>query len=335
MFCESFDHYTGSATMNLKWNSGNPTGLPATSFGRNGRGVRLVGSGELLIKDVGTHITLVAGAAFQRNTSTNTTTILRFRDSGSATQINILLNSDGSISIQRGSTTVATSVNGGSTPAISIGTYNYVEGKATIDNTSGYVEVRINGVVYVTFSGDTQATANTDVKEIVFTNSANAGDLYYDDIYICNTSGTTNNNFLGDIRVECVFASATGTYAQWTTTGSSINFQNIDENSPNTTDYNYSSTPGQADTFNFNDLAITSGQLFGIQRFLFARKDDAGSRFIAPIYRRNSIDVTGTVLSLGDTFTYYRDILELDPSITGTWTISNFNASEWGYEMIS
>jgi len=337
VFCDSFDHYNTTALLSLK----GYTSITNVGFttGRNGSGLSMTATNSLLNKSCfsPTQTAIVAGVAYKVVSTLTNNSIISFLDPATSAQITARINSNGSVSIVRGAyngTILATSTNGGSTPALALGVWYYVEFKVIVDNSNGYAEIKINGVSYITYSGDTQNASDSSVEYLTLRNPG-GGTVIFDDLYVCSSTGT-NSSFLGDIKVECKFANATGTYSEWQPSTGTINYQNVDETTPNDdTDYNSSSGTATADTFNFSDLSTISGQVFGVQRLLYARKDDAGSHSIAALHRNNDINSTGTILSLANTYAYYVDILEKDPSLDENWTISNFNSSEWGYEMIA
>src|SRR4029077_1029352 len=111
----------------------------------------------------------------------------------------------------RNGTTLAT----GATSLLN-STWYYIEWKLTVDNTAGVSEVRINGDVEINFSGDTQATVLSSIRQFQFEGEydvfSDTGSVFsIDDIYVVDTTGSApNNSFLGDVRVECLFPSGNG-----------------------------------------------------------------------------------------------------------------------------
>jgi hypothetical protein len=96
--------------------------------------------------------------------------------------------------------------------------FNYFEIKATIHDTTGSIELRINGVPALNLVNQDTRNAGTGVVNAIRIGGTNSfGPIWaMDDLYICNTSGSTNNDFLGDIRVDTLYPNADGTYSQWT-----------------------------------------------------------------------------------------------------------------------
>ena len=157
---------------------------------------------------------------------------------------------------------------------------------------------------------------------------------YFDDLYFCDGSGSRNNDFLGDMKVETIFPSGNGNSNDWSSSSGGDNYTNVDENPPNDdTDYNYSTLSGNIDTFAFENLTTVSGSINGIQLNILARKDDAGTKIVKQVIRRGSVDyVIENPHYMADAYAYYVDIVEEDPSTSSDWTITGINAAEFGYK---
>ena len=282
-------------------------------------------------RDVGSNIaTLILGFASYKSASG---ILCSFRDGGTA-QLTISVLSDRSIEVRRGSS-------GGTllgTSAASIYPLNawaYVEVKAKIDPSTGTVEIRLGGSATPVLNLTGQNTRNTANS---YTNRMALISSYFDDVYLSDTTGSApNNDFLGDVKVEVLYPSGAGTYAEWTpSTGS--NYQNVDEaGTPNNdTDYNSSATPNQRDLFAMGNLATTSGTVFGVQTHMVARKDDAGTRQVALMTKSGATETVGSTETLTTSYVNYDGtVMETDPNTAAAWTITNVNAIEAGYKEIA
>jgi hypothetical protein len=212
----------------------------------------------------------------------------------------------------------------------------YVEFKATIHPTSGSVELRINGqtIASATNVNTRNSTANQITKITYGAFIFSWDGIRLDDLYINDGTGTSNNDFLGDVRVIGLFPNASGTYTQWS--GSATpNWANVDEVPPNNdTDYNFTATVGNKDSYNLTDITI-SGTVIGVQVGGRFRKDDAGSatvRLFTLLGANVSNEATEIVL---DTYKDYLYVPRtLDPA-GNAWTVANVNALEVGIERMS
>jgi hypothetical protein len=158
---------------------------------------------------------------------------------------------------------------------------------------------------------------------------------YIDDLYILTTSGSANTTFWGDVHIEARFPTSDATYSQWTPSTGTDHYALVDETTPNTTDYVSSLTPGQKDTYGFQDLTATDGTVMAVQEMIYAQKSDAGARSIAGLSRVSSTDYDGETKALTSSYTYYTHVMERNPNTGIAWTISEVNASEFGVDEIA
>jgi len=155
------------------------------------------------------------------------------------------------------------------------------------------------------------------------------------DFYACSDTGSDNKGFLGDIRVQAILPSGAGNSTQMTPSAGS-NYQCVDEAAPNDdTDYVSETTAGEKDTYAFGNLTPTSGTVKGTQILISARKDDAGTRTIAPVYRPVSTDYDGTTVSIGNSYDYVRQVKDVSPATSVAWTIAEINGAEFGVKLVS
>lgn len=100
------------------------------------------------------------------------------------------------------------------------GTWNYVETKINFDAVNGSVDIKVNESFVLTASGISTTISGNDKGINSLAMHSNNGILvtpeeyvysYIDDLYVCNVSGTTNNDFLGVCLVDVAYPSASGT----------------------------------------------------------------------------------------------------------------------------
>lgn len=337
LFCDSFDHYA-TADVGLKWTVPGPQGgLTIGAFGRNStNGMHCQNDNGGPRKALPASVaTLVAGVAFRPQQFGANTRVISFID-GSTEQIELWFNALQKLEVRRGATLLATS-----TTVLSLATYYYLEFKATIHPSAGAYEVRINNIAEaaLTASGvNTRSSANSTADSVAvcvgqFTAQGTGWD--FDDFYVCDTSGAQNNDFLGDIRVQYIAPTGAGATTQFTpSTGA--NWQNVDDAAPDgDTTYNSDATPGDIDTYAMSNLVSTAGSVKAVQTLISARKDDAGVRTIAPVVRHGGVDYPGTNVNIGNTYTFYREVMELNPGTGVAWTVADVNAAEFGVKEVA
>ena len=217
-----------------------------------------------------------------------------------------------------------------------LNTWYYVELKLIV-GTSGSCELHLNGV-----PGEILSTVGnfgtTNIGRVSMSEPGNnLSDLFLDDLYVQDLTGSApNNDFLGDVVVETLFPSSDGTHLDWTPVPSGTHFNKVNETVPDG-DSTYVSdlTPGDMDTYNVNPLAAVSGTVYGVVTNLYARKDDAAGRQIAPVIREAGADHVGaTTIGITTSYLFYRQVWQNDP-LGAPWTIASVNSSEYGIKEVT
>lgn len=333
LFIDGFDHYT---TLTQKWTGARANGADINAAAKRygTQGLRVGADGGYYRTFSSTPATVVVGAAFylpsaayQENSASFA--LWYFREGLSTIHVTVALTAAGRINITRGGTT---SLATGSQVLDPLRWY-YVEAKAYIADASGTVEVRVDGVVDATYTGDTRNGGSGYVDNVVIGNPVNANYTYADDVYMLDTTGATNTTFLGDLRVEAIYPTGAGATTDWTpSTGA--NWQNVDEATPDSdTTYNSTAVASNFDTYAYGNLTPTSGTVHGLGWYGFVRKDDAGTRTVAPVYRTGGTDYEGAALAVSDSYAYLRELSETNPDTSSAWTISAVNGAEFGIKL--
>lgn len=163
--------------------------------------------------------------------------------------------------------------------------------------------------------------------------------------YNFNITGFTNgaNNVTGGVCTASSTTSITITATTVTEThAGSAAFQCMVQSGINKTGtrpngdvaYIASNTTGASSDFAHQAL-ILSGSIKAVVHLTYARKDDAGTRQISQICVSGGTTELSSTISLGNTYQYYKDILEEDPNTGSQWTVAGLNAATFGVEDIS
>lgn len=331
LFFDGFETYA-TADITKDWTStSGPVAINATG-GRRGGGAmyapNLSTFGWVSKALPGNYSTLIVGFAFNPNTIPALSSyIVRLMDSGTQ-QLELAVNPTGNVVVSRNGTILGVST------AVIAAAEQYLELKATIHDTTGSYEVRLNGVNILSGSNvDTKNTANATVNQVVLGVSGNTGvssTYKYDDFYVLDTAGPApNNDFLGDVRIDAVYPTADGNYTAWTPSTGSSHYALVDETTPNTADYNSSNTIGQKDSYVMGDPpSLTSQIIYGVRVKVAALKDDAGSRSMKVGIRSGTTDSLSAAQALSTSQIYYSNIHEVDPNTGTAWTPAAVNAME-------
>jgi hypothetical protein len=342
LFIDSFDHYP-VGDLPLKWTTQGPTvSLSSGSGRRSSTCFRSTNSNGWIGKAVtpGDN-TFVVGIALKIGALPSAGTngeIIRIADSNGVFHTCLEVNSSGLLQVIRGSSSAGTRALLGSAVSgnLSSGVYYYIEFKGLISDSVGTLEAKINGVSYVSVSGqDTrQNTGLTSWGLVYFRPGDMSGTNDMDDVYICDGTTGFNNDFLGDVRVDASFAIANGANNGSTPSTGTDRYATIDESSENgDTDYNTLTAASQKDTLDFQSLAATGGTIKGFQVTVVGRKTDSGAATIRPLVRHSGTDYTGTSAGLSTSYSFsVIQPYDTNPGTSAAITESEFNAAEFGYE---
>lgn len=217
-------------------------------------------------------------------------------------------------------------------------TWYYIELKAKMHSTTGIVEFRMNEqLLYQGSNLDTVAwgSSGTQIGGVVF-NFTIYNRLWLDDIYIIDTTGSVNNDFLGDIRVDSIHPNGAGNYTQLTPSAGS-NYECIDEINMDDTDYVEGANAGDKDSYSYANAPtdLDDAGIFGIQLNTQAiRTAESDNIKMKGFLRTGSTDYEETTAqSLSDIVTSKKIIWEDDPSDSNIWTQAKINACEFGVEV--
>ena len=218
--------------------------------------------------------------------------------------------------------------------------WNFIEIWPVIDDTTGSVTVRVNGVVVATLTGaDTDFSGNTWWDSVTFTNPGVGMVATFDDLYYADTvvgpGSYPANNFLGDVRVATLFPTANAGVHFTPLAGT--NFSEINEHQMDSdASYNFSTTAGDEDFFTFDPLENTVSKIYGIQLTGAWRKDDGGMRVIDQVVKTGGTEYLSPDHSVPDNFyAYFTDLWILNPNTSVNWTLTDVNNILAGYKLIS
>lgn len=245
------------------------------------------------------------------------------------------------LQVYRGATLI------GETGAFVPVSWHYLEFQFTVDPTGGTassIEIRVNTQVELNISSIDLADtglAGADVFEI----NCQGPTLNFDDLYILDSTGSINNDFLGDSVIEGRRPTADSTPLDWNLENGG--FGSVDEHwealdattcsGTVNTQYIWSDVVNDQDLLSFNALSFITGQIHCVQVMSDARLDAVGSREFKHLIRSNA-----TIYSPGPNHTVastntqnFFDVFEVDPDTGVKWTIAGVNAAEFGVELVS
>jgi hypothetical protein len=250
--------------------SGGPS-VGATAARFSGKGITIPSSAGFIGRSLSTNLaSVITGFSF-KTTAVPTSGVVTIATLYDATagqpQATLGYNSTGKMGfysvggVQENNIAISGQIGALSAPGTVIpNSYDFWEIAGTINNVSGALTLKKNGVSVLTFSGDTQVTANAYVNRIYFGQS-NPGAVtiathYIDDMYILDLTGAAPlNTFLGPGRLQTdgpIGESSTAGLNAWAfTTPQGTDYGNAASVPPSVSNYNSSATVGQRMSFRF------------------------------------------------------------------------------------
>jgi hypothetical protein len=209
--------------------------------------------------------------------------------------------------------------------------WRYLELKVKCHDTTGTYEVRLGENTILSATGvDTKAGSNAYHDKVHIWGTGTSPLL--DDFYICDSSGSDNNNFLGNVRVDDIYPNGDNSVA-WTKSGGSTNYENVDETplADDDTTYVESSTTNQTDLYDYGSISGV-GSIKGIQINTDCTETDATSYTLITPVSLSGNQSDDTAQAVASSYTTLMRIVERDPD-GNLWTINNVNAAQFGVKV--
>lgn len=328
LFMESFAHYL-AADYPQKNNGLSISNSISATGGRRGVPALQGGNGTFYTRTfIPGDTTCIIGFAINFSIA-STADIIRIYDSGGNETYHIGLNS--TRTIYCGKPFAAPDAT--STLTITVPGFIYFEAKVNVLDAGGTVDVKVNGVSFISLTGiDTKFSGTAGWNRIDIISGSFPTLLH--DMYVCDgTGGAPWNNLLGDSRVDVrrpTANTASGSIGWTPSTGS--NFQNVDDVTPNgDTDYNSTSSIA-TDVFVTEDAPVVGGTIFGIQLVTSNKKMDGGACGIKPVIRHSGTEYLGNEFFPTLSYTMMIQAYQTNPGTGLAWTEAGFNAAEFGYK---
>jgi hypothetical protein len=333
VFIDGFDHYH---TEEYKWDNVIASVAPQDGLGRFGNGAMAFTGTNLGVTVNKTLDVAIAdcvwGIAYWTENAGSAHTVMQFLDSGGVEIGRVGFNAGGGFDLYRGGSTVVAST---ANSLIGATTWQFIEVKYVPKNSGGTIEIRVDGVVEATFSGDTTDGAENDIAEIKLgSNIAGFDDVRYDDMYLLDSSGTSNNDYLGDVRVITTYPTASDTHTDFTTTGAATAHEAVDEDFTIDDDTSYieNGSIGAQHSFTTGANGVTA-TVFGVQVSTCAKKSDTISRAFKNTLKVGSTEIEGIEHQLTVAYKVYTDIEDVNPDTSTAWDVSTADSAVIGVKV--
>lgn len=343
-FVDSFD---ATSDWSKKWTSATIAGSSTyQATGREGKGLHLDSTNHFLYKGLVDPLqTWIGGAAFWTNVQSagggymTYTNIMRFnRDNSTNPSVMLTFASDSRLCIYKNNSTII-----GYGTTVPNSAWMYIEMKVKVDPTNGGVWVRVNGQDNIRLGCYAESPTTLDLGSTYY-NGMNLGmglnaiggyNRYWDDVYICDTTGSVANDFLGDSVVTALHPNGAGSNTDFSVVGAASNWDAVNEGpAASDSDYVQSSQDGDIDTYAFEDLTSNYFSVSGVVLSGRVTKADAGNRAVALAARTGGNEYFGSDYYLGTpSWAGNEKIWTTNPDTGAAWTIDEINAAEFGLKV--
>lgn len=337
LFLEGFDNLAASDLL-MEWTaSTNPTYL-STVAGRGGqgsavRGTQTSGNNPSLSKTLASTITtVVCGFALRVSYDSASLSGLAFTEGG-VERLYVYATATG-VSIYRVTGGTGTPLVTGSLPASALNNWVYIEAKIALHGSTGTAELRADGQIIGTFTGQTfTGSVGVNGFKLQFGNYTNGNTCDFDDLVVMDGTTTAHNGFQGPCQVRTILPTGAGDSAQFGRGGadSGANWSQVDESPANgDTDFVFSSTAGTRDLYAMAD--VPGGAIKAVVVGMIAKLDTSGSREAATIVKAGGVESAGVSKALTTAYKAYEEVLPLDPN-GNPWTATTVNGVQAGVKV--
>lgn len=228
------------------------------------------------------------------------------------------------------SAVIATSTN----PCLPMACWHYLEIRYKYGAT-GDIQVRVENVDVINLSGiDTRGTA-TGIQNLALFSSVTSTSTYFDDLYICDSTGTTNNTFLGPVVVHTLTPSLDA-QADFTRNTGTNNYSCVNEiPHDSATSYVSSNIAGKRDLYEMSDISGSTniGPIVGVQ------SNARGQALGTPASFALTVESAGgTQVGLSKTQTtgaWMTDFEIFEKQADGSaWTLTTVNNAKAGFDIV-
>jgi len=213
-----------------------------------------------------------------------------------------------------------------------------VEWHLKIADSGGVSEIKIDGTVDASYSGNTKPDANTNIDNFYFAaNSGYTGLQYLDDIAINDINGSVDNSWTGDGHIIIRKSNGNGDASDLVgQDGNSVdNYLNVDEVPLDSdTTYNESATVDAKDLYNIEDFSGSGITILRVWVEARARDTVADAGLCQVGFKTSGSEYWSSDISLYTTYIkrVMSSMYEVNPYDSLPWEDSDLDAIQIGFK---
>lgn len=219
-------------------------------------------------------------------------------------------------------------------------TWYWVWGYMKIHDTTGIVRLKVNGTtdIATTTGLDTRSDSGASGDTIDRWNLGIDTNFMYDDCYVQDATGTTNNGDdidIGEVTIPYIVPDSAGDTTGMTRGGadSGANWSQMEEVPPNdATDYVEHATSGTLDLYNLTTIS-NMGTVKGVAVRNRVQKDSANSKQYRSLLKSGGTVSNGPDIALGTSWQSFVRNLRKNPVTAADFTSGEIDALQIGQEV--
>jgi len=224
------------------------------------------------------------------------------------------------------------------TISLQLNAYYNIEIHVKVDNSTGIIAVKVDGVPDVNFSGDTQPAALSTIDSLRIYNQTGVT-AYVDDIAINdtdNSDGLNDNAWCGDGHYVLLVPNAAGDVTELTPSAGA-NYTCVDEIPPNgDTDYVSGIVGPLRDLYNLSTYTLLANEsVLRVVGLLRSREESASGDNVRTVVKTNAVEYESVNIPVTTVYSRYEGTnYKVNPQTSAAWVQAELDALQMGPKVV-
>lgn len=213
------------------------------------------------------------------------------------------------------------------TKVITLETWMNLQFHIKVDDTVGKLQVKLNGLLEIDYTGDTKVGSNTTLVSIGVVNSFNFSYIYVDHIV------ASDSDWTDDVRIEALVPNSDDSVA-WDRSTGADNYANVDDIPVDDANYNYTTVDGETDKVGLTDFSGAGKTPLFVDVLIRAEKNTGNTQQVKTVIDSNGTVVESSAIDLDIFFKNFHTFYALDPDGNSAWDDAALDALKIGYKAV-
>lgn len=227
---------------------------------------------------------------------------------------------------------VGASIVASSAGSFSKNTWYLFEVHIKIADSGGVIEVKVDGLTWFNYSGDTKPSTASNISHLRFAKQYNG--VYFDDIAVNDTTGAVDNSWCGDGHAIALVPNANGDLSQLTGSdgNSTDNYLLVDETPSNSdTDYVEGSTVDQKDLYNLSASGLSNVNILRVWGESRSKDTTTAGGLLAITLKTEGTEYDSGDIALSTSYAAVKGPeYRVNPQTGVAWTVAELDALQVG-----